>query len=316
MVPSRKIGRESKKKTGNTMVGSGNKHWINHQLPGVVAKLERSVLGHLNAQAEDGLNLSGRSEICDILDDILAVLFPGYYSTEKVTKDDINFFLGDKLRHISIALGGHIKAVFRYLCSRNSCRNCTCADRAEAVLQELIESLPQIRAILLKDIQAAYDGDPAAGSLDEIIMSYPCIEAIATHRIAHLLYKLDVPIIPRIMSERAHSRTGIDIHPGATVGPRFFIDHGTGVVIGETTTIGANVKLYQGVTLGALSFTLDKRGKPVKGVKRHPDIEDDVVIYSNATILGGKTRIGKGSVIGGNTWITKSVPSNSKIYKT
>ena len=149
-----------------------------------------------------------------------------------------------------------------------------------------------------------------------LCLVHQSFEAIATHRLAHLLYKLDVPIIPRIMSERAHSRTGIDIHPGAEIGPRFFIDHGTGVVIGETSRIGANVKLYQGVTLGALSFSLDEQGKPVKGLKRHPDIEDNVVIYANATILGGQTVVGKGAIIGGNTWIIKSVPPGAKVYNT
>jgi serine O-acetyltransferase len=180
-------------------------------------------------------------------------------------------------------------------------------------LMDLIESLPRIRELLMQDIQAAFDGDPAARSLDEIVLSYPCIEAIATYRIAHMLYKLDVPIIPRILSERAHSRTGIDIHPGADIGTRFFIDHGTGVVIGETSRIGNNVKIYQGVTLGALS-PFDKDGKPRKQQKRHPDIEDDVIIYANATILGGHTVIGKGAVIGGNTWITASVPAGAHIY--
>jgi serine O-acetyltransferase len=179
----------------------------------------------------------------------------------------------------------------------------------------LMESLPEIRELLLEDVQAAFDGDPAAQYVDEIVLSYPCIEAIATYRLAHMLYEINVPIIPRIMAERAHSRTGIDIHPGAKIGARFFIDHGTGVVIGETTVIGKNVKIYQGVTLGALS-PFDKDGKPLKGEKRHPDIEDDVIIYANATILGGKTKIGKGAIIGGNTWITKSVPAGAFIYRT
>ncbi|MBQ6673970.1 MAG: serine acetyltransferase, partial [Spirochaetia bacterium] len=187
--------------------------------------------------------------------------------------------------------------------------------RAAQVMEALFKALPQIRATLITDIEAAKKGDPAAESLDEIVFSYPFLEAIATHRIAHELYKENVPIIPRMMSERAHSRTGIDIHPGATIGESFFIDHGTGVVIGETTTIGNRVKIYQGVTLGALS-PFDSQGAPLIGKKRHPDIQDDVIIYANATILGGNTVIGKGSIIGGNTWITKSVPPNSLIYNT
>jgi serine O-acetyltransferase len=164
------------------------------------------------------------------------------------------------------------------------------------------------------DIQAAYDGDPAARSMMEVVMSYPGLFAIVVHRVAHVLYRANIPLIPRIMSEYAHSRTGIDIHPGAKIGPGFFIDHGTGVVIGETCEIGKNVKLYQGVTLGALSFEKDADGRLVKGTKRHPNVEDNVVIYAGATILGGKTTIGANSVIGGNVWLTRSVPPETKVY--
>ncbi|MBD3347411.1 MAG: serine acetyltransferase [Chitinivibrionales bacterium] len=276
--------------------------------------LENDMERTYTVHTDDGLDLAGRNEIYDVLDDLLAALFPGCYSKERITKKEINFFLGDILRHVSFKLGKHVRDAFKYRCAKDNCENCDCEDRAEKAVVSLIESLPGMRKILIDDIRAAYDGDPAAKSLDEIIMSYPCVEAIAIHRIAHALYKLDVPLIPRIMSERAHSRTGIDIHPGAAIGPRFFIDHGTGVVIGETTTIGRNVKLYQGVTLGALSFPLDETGKPVKGIKRHPDIEDDVIIYANATILGGNTVIGKGAEIGGNSWITRSVSPGAVIH--
>jgi serine O-acetyltransferase len=178
---------------------------------------------------------------------------------------------------------------------------------AEQVTENLLNRLPSIRQMLRGDVQAAYDGDPAAKSFEEIIISYPYIIAIATHRIAHELYLKEVPLIPRIMSESAHSKTGIDIHPGARIGKNFFIDHGTGVVIGETTVIGDNVKLYQGVTLGAMSFPKDERGRVIKGGKRHPTIEDNVTIYAEATILGDVT-IGAGAVVGGNAWIKKSVP--------
>jgi serine O-acetyltransferase len=174
--------------------------------------------------------------------------------------------------------------------------------------------LPEIHAMLMTDVQAAYDGDPAAVSVNEIVLSYPCIEAIATYRIAHELYQHQVLLIPRIMTERAHQRTGIDIHPGAKIGGRFFIDHGTAVVIGETAVIGENVKMYQGVTLGALSFPKDERGNLIRGSKRHPNIEDDVIVYSGATILGGKTTVGRGSIIGGNVWLTHSVPPYSKVF--
>jgi serine O-acetyltransferase len=289
--------------------------WMNSELPDVVARLERGILSGFSVDAGDGLDLAGRNAIYEVLDGLLAVLFPGAYSPEKVTKENLGFFLQDAIRHLTFHLGGLIRNVFEYRCGHDHCDTCTCQERSENSLRDLIRSLPEIRAVLLEDIQAAYEGDPAAKSPDEIVLSYPCIEAIATHRLAHLLYKLDVPLIPRIMSERAHSRTGIDIHPGATIGPRFFIDHGTGVVIGETCRIGRNVKLYQGVTLGALSFPLDESGKPVKGMKRHPDVEDDVVIYASATILGGKTVIGKGAVVGGNTWIVSSVPAGATVYR-
>jgi serine O-acetyltransferase len=179
---------------------------------------------------------------------------------------------------------------------------------AENVTQYLLTQLPKIRELLKSDVQAAFDGDPAAKSYEEIVISYPCITAIATHRIAHELYIKQVPLIPRIMSEWAHTKTGIDIHPGAKIGENFFIDHGTGVVIGETTVIGNNVKIYQGTTLGALSFPKDERGRVIKGGKRHPTIKDNVTIYAEATILGNVT-IGKGTVIGGNVWIKESVPA-------
>ena len=178
---------------------------------------------------------------------------------------------------------------------------------------QLLEEMPRLRAVLMGDVHAAYGGDPAAREHDEIILSYPCVTAIATYRIAHELYKRDIPLIPRIMSEWAHSLTGIDIHPGAEIGENFFIDHGTGVVIGETSIIGQNVKLYQGVTLGALSFRRDMNGRLVKGGKQHPTIENEVVIYSGATVLGGETTIGARSVIGANVWLTASVPPNTKV---
>jgi serine O-acetyltransferase len=184
---------------------------------------------------------------------------------------------------------------------------------AQQVLLDFFGALPAVRELLVDDVVAAYNGDPAAHSYAEVVMSYPCIAAITTHRIAYELYRLDVPIVPRIMSEVAHAETGIDIHPGAQIGRSFFIDHGTGVVIGETSRIGANVKIYQGVTLGAKSFPVDENGFPVKDIQRHPTIEDDVVIYAGATILGGDTVIGKGSVIGANVFVADSVPPGSTV---
>ena len=186
---------------------------------------------------------------------------------------------------------------------------------AKQIVAEFISRMPEVKRLVETDVQAAYEGDPAATSPMEVVMAYPGLYAVTINRMANELYKLKVPIIPRIMSELAHSKTGIDIHPGATIGERFFIDHGTGVVIGETTVIGKNVKLYQGVTLGALSFDKDpETGALVKGIKRHPNVEDDVVIYAGATILGGNTTIGKGSEIGGSVWLISSVPPGSRVY--
>ena len=290
-------------------------HWYKERLPKIAAELERTILSGVHIQTEEGLNLSGRNEMYLLLEDILALLFPGVYSKERVERDDLNFFLDDLLRHISFKSKKVVKEVFDFHCEqkkKDPCKNCDCNEHAQRVCMEFISSLPIIREKLIKDIDAALAGDPAAHSKDEIVLSYPGIEAITIYRLAHRLYELQIPLIQRIISEHAHSKTGIDIHPGATIGDYFFIDHGTGIVIGETTIIGNNVKIYQGVTLGALS-PFDKEGQPRKGEKRHPDIEDDVIIYANATILGGKTCIGKGSIIGGNTWITKSVPPQSII---
>ncbi len=288
--------------------------WLNGPLLKIIKKLERSITQDYHVETADNLGLSGCNNIYEVLDDLLSALFPGCYSEQPVLKNEINFFLGDILRHISYKFHKYLTQVLSYRCKKEECDDCNCEEQAESIIISLVESLPEIRAILIEDIKAAKAGDPAAKSLDEVVLSYPFVNAITTHRIAHALYKLDVPIIPRIMSERAHSITGIDIHPGAQIGPGFFIDHGTGVVIGETCTIGKNVQLYQGVTLGAIS-PFEKDGKLRKGKKRHPDIEDDVIIYANSTILGGNTVIGKGSVIGGNTWIIKSVQPGSIIYK-
>ena len=187
--------------------------------------------------------------------------------------------------------------------------------QARRAVDAFVRRLPEVRRVLETDVQAAYEGDPAATSRMEVVMAYPGMYAVTVHRLAHELYVLKVPILPRVMSELAHSRTGIDIHPGATIGEGFFIDHGTGVVIGETTVIGRNVKLYQGVTLGALSFPKDeKTGMLMKGHKRHPNVEDNVVIYAGATILGGDTVIGHDSEIGGNVWLMSSIPPNSRVY--
>jgi len=248
-----------------------------------------------------------RGQILDVLELLFEVLFPGHTGNKAVTKANVKYIVGDLLSQIHTELSEQVKRAYEYQCRIDDCRHCDCARMAEAVTSELLGELPRIRRLLKGDVRAAYDGDPAAKSYEEIVMSYPCITAIATYRIAHELYVREVPLIPRIMSECAHAKTGIDIHPGATIGASFFIDHGTGVVIGETTIIGKNVKIYQGTTLGALSFRRDERGRIIKGGKRHPTIEDNVTIYAEATILGDVT-IGRGAVVGGNTWIKESVP--------
>lgn len=261
----------------------------------------------------DGPNLPSREHVIGILRDVLTLLFPGYFGMEPVLGPNVTFFVDGLLDSIYIHFREEIEKSLtseRKLAHRDT-RDCPAL--ADRLTIQVLEQLPRIRALLMGDVQAAYDGDPAAKSHDEIILSYPCVVAIATYRLAHELYLHQIPLIPRIMSEYAHSQTGIDIHPGATIGEHFFIDHGTGVVIGETTEIGNSVKLYQGVTLGALSFRKDAEGRLVKGGKRHPTIEDEVVIYAGATILGGNTVIGRGCVIGANVWLTTSVPPWTKV---
>jgi serine O-acetyltransferase len=255
----------------------------------------------------DASNLPVRGKMIEILDLFFEVLFPGHAGNRTVTKSNINFVLGDILCQIYTELTEQTRRAYKFQCTINKCDSCDCQTMAQNVTLDLLEQLPKIRKLLKEDVEAAFDGDPAAKSYEEIVISYPCITAIATYRIAHELYVRKVPLIPRIMGEWAHSKTGIDIHPGATIGRRFFIDHGTGVVIGETSIIGRNVKIYQGTTLGALSFRRDERGRIIKGGKRHPTIEDNVTIYAEATILGNVV-IGRGAIIGGNVWIKESVP--------
>jgi serine O-acetyltransferase len=223
------------------------------------------------------------------------------------------FHLGSTLDRVQRSLREQIRRGLCFACENVGVEAVTeCDARAESLTREFLSRLPEVRRILATDVQAAYEGDPAATCPDEAIFCYPGILAMTNHRLAHELHLLRVPLIPRIIAEHAHSITGIDIHPGATIGESFFIDHGTGVVIGETCTIGKRVRLYQGVTLGAKSFPLDKDGNPIKGIKRHPDVEDDVIVYSEATILGPVT-IGRGSVIGGNVWLPHSVAPGSRI---
>jgi serine O-acetyltransferase len=245
--------------------------------------------------------------------ELRSVLFPGYHGSSDITEDSVRFFVGATLDRVRRVLHEQIRRGLCFACEKANPTRCPqCDERTAAIASTFLSRLPEVRRLLATDVQAAYEGDPAATSPDETVICYPGILAITNHRLAHELYRLEVPILPRIISEQAHSVTGIDIHPGASIGEQFFIDHGTGVVIGETCVIGKRVRIYQGVTLGAKSFPLDEHGNPIKGIPRHPIVEDDVIIYGGATILGRIT-IGKGSVIGGNVWLTRSTPPRSKI---
>jgi len=250
--------------------------------------------------------------VVDIINKLKEILFPGYFTREKIDPINLKYNMGQSVSVLFDMLSEQIAHSIRHECFRYDLPCTECEEQGQRIALAFLESIPSIRKKLATDVRAIFDGDPAAKSYDEIIFSYPGVFAITVYRAAHKLFEFQVPLLPRIMSEHAHSLTGIDIHPGAEIGERFAIDHGTGVVIGETTVIGRNVRLYQGVTLGALSLPKDA-GKRLKGKKRHPTIEDDVIIYSGATILGGDTVIGARSVIGGNVWITESVPPDTKV---
>jgi serine O-acetyltransferase len=286
----------------------GKSELSNKQLEKLVDDIVATYQGDSGINFIDATNLPVRSEILEILQLLMELLFPGYTGKRRVTQDNVHYVVIDIVCHVYTALSEQIERAYRYRCRLESCDTYDCVKMAEKATHHLLNKLPDIREMLKGDVMAAFDGDPAAKSYEEIIISYPCMVAIATHRIAHELNLKKVPLLPRIMSEYAHSVTGIDIHPGAKIGKNFFIDHGTGVVIGETSIIGDNVKIYQGTTLGALSFPKDERGRVIKGGKRHPTIEDNATIYAEATILGDVV-IGKGATIGSNVWIKKSVPA-------
>ena len=255
--------------------------------------------------------------VIEITHDLMEVIYPGYQRRQKLHAGNVAYHVGDLLEGLNNALTQQIARALRHKQALANSDDPQSADAFEELAKQktiaLLASLPRLRELLATDVQAAYDGDPAAQGLDEIILCYPGLQAITVHRLAHELYGLAAPFIPRMMAEWSHNRTGIDIHPGATIGPSFFIDHGTGVVIGETTEIAAHVKLYQGVTLGALSFPKDDSGQLVRGQKRHPTIEEGVVIYANATVLGGETVIGARSGIGASVSLIQSVPPNTVV---
>ena len=252
----------------------------------------------------------------EIVDLCRAILFPGYYGNARISKQTIRFHTGVNVGTLHTLLS---KQIYAGLCfADTACVSCPeekILTEAEKLSEAFIRTLPEMRALLATDAEAAFNGDPAAQNINEVIFCYPGFRAVCNYRIAHQLYRLGVPFIPRMITEMAHSETGIDIHPGAKIGSHFTIDHGTGVVIGATSIIGNNVKLYQGVTLGAKSFPLDADGKPIKGIPRHPILEDNVIVYSNATILGRIT-IGSDATVGGNIWVTENIPAGAKIVQT
>lgn len=284
-----------------------SKRLSNRKIEALVGRIAATYQGDYGINLIDTSNLPVRGKIVEALDLLFEVLFPGHTGRRTVTRSNIEYVVGDILCQVQTCLSEQVERAYRYDCQLNQCKDCDCGTKAGNATVDLLLKLPEIRQRLKGDVAAAFHGDPAARSFEEIVISYPCITAIATYRIAHELHLKDVPLIPRILTEWAHARTGIDIHPGARIGRDFFIDHGTGVVIGETSVIGDRVKIYQGVTLGAMSFPRDKQGRIIKGGKRHPTIEDDVTIYAEATILGDVV-IGRGAVIGGNVWIKESVP--------
>ena len=257
---------------------------------------------------KSGRRLPNRSVIIDIVRDLKSIVFPGYFSTDTSATVFPEYYVGHRLNDLYDRLKEQIEIALLY--ANPQMEQDGASEEADRICGGFFEQLPDVQQRLLKDVQAGFDGDPAAKSKEEIISSYPGLFAIYVYRLAHILYKEEVPYIPRIMTEYAHGKTGIDINPGATIGDYFFIDHGTGVVIGETTEIGCNVKLYQGVTLGALST---RQGQQLANIKRHPTICDNVTIYSNASVLGGETVIGENTIIGGNTFITESIPANTKV---
>ncbi|MFO7567801.1 MAG: serine acetyltransferase [Enhygromyxa sp.] len=284
------------------------------QLAAIIEDILESYAEQGNINHLDGSNLPSRAEVDRLLGDLLSVVFPGFLGHDEVDELSSRYFVGERVATILRGLQRVIARALNIQCTSGTRPRPRALAEVEAEARahaiDLLEHIPEIRRLLATDVRAALDGDPAACSAPEVITSYPGITAIAVHRLAHHLYRRSVPLIPRMMAELVHGRTGIDIHPGATLGASLFIDHGTGVVIGETTVIGEHVKLYQGVTLGALSVEVGDRSRDRK---RHPTLEDRVTVYAGATILGGDTVIGEGSVIGGNVWLTHGVPAQTTV---
>ncbi len=283
------------------------------QIPAVVDSLVLSCNAQNCFNHVDLEPLPSKESVIEITHLACRILYPGYFSRTRIDKVNLIYYYGQEVTSFFEMLSKQVTFAIRHECRRRNLECVECEERGEEIAINFMKELPHIRIMLAKDVRAAYEGDPAAKSHDEVIFSYPGLFAVTVHRVAHQLYKQNVPLIPRIMSEYAHGVTGIDIHPGASIGESFFIDHGTGVVIGETTVIGNRVRIYQGVTLGALSLSKDEV-EQLRHEKRHPTLEDDVIVYSGVTILGGDTVIGARSVIGGNVWVTTSVAPDTKVF--
>ncbi len=272
-----------------------------------------SYMGDERARRISHRYLPSREAIVEILESVLDLMYPGYFGRRDLTGDNLRAHVAQSLAVLAPKLEREMEHCLCYGREAIKASVGECAPRAHELAKIFLDRLPEIRGLLIRDVQAAFDGDPAATNLDEVILAYPGVLAVSVYRIAHALYDLGVPMMARIMTEWAHSKTGADIHPGANIGPAFFIDHATGVVIGETTHIGEGVKLYQGVTLGALSFPRDAHGQIIRGKKRHPTVDDGATLYANATVLGGQTVVGADSVIGGSVFLTRSVPPRSRV---
>jgi len=282
-------------------------------LPGLVEGMLASYRSDARAKHVNRRFLPSRDEILEIVRLLLELFYPGYFGRQDLTDENLAFHVGNLLSTLREKVERQVETCLSFAAECEGGAAGTCAEEARRVTSCFLERLPSVRDALVLDVQAAYDGDPAASSLDEVILAYPGMLAVTVHRVAHELHVMGVPLMPRIMSEWAHSRSGTDIHPGARIGKSFFVDHATGVVVGETTTIGSNVKLYQGVTLGALSIPRDERGRVLRDTKRHPTVEAGVTIYANATVLGGRTVIGADSVVGGSVFVTESVPPSTRV---
>ena len=289
------------------------KQWMDDEARELASSLARINLREMDARSMGGYGL--RTRAITFLETVKSALFPALYEVDAATPGHLVTLSEERLYATAEQLKGIARDVFFGQCAREgreACDRAKCKERADQLVLEFLQALLPLRELLTEDLRAAYEGDPAARYMEEILLSYPSIDAVSTYRVAHELFVRGLPVVPRILTEYAHTRTGIDIHPGASVGEAFFIDHGTGVVIGETCVIGRGCRLYQGVTLGALSFPKGADGVLIKGIPRHPKLEDDVTVYAGATILGNIT-IGAGSVIGANTWVTRDVPRNSKV---